>query len=170
MTTPTDVDGSRSAGGHAPLGEPDAAAFDGGDSSATEIASGAEAAARILVHRPFDDVVERLRGTALARLRRRLVEVSGEGLELALDPEGRAPRHRLIEDSAQSVHIDARVDRLAANLFRRDVGERSHPLPGLRKPVPRRRLAGEPEVGEVGLLGSAHRRDEDIRGLDVAVY
>ena len=90
MTTPTDVNGSRSAGGHAPLGEPDAAAFDGGDSSATEIASGAEAAAQILVHRPFDDVVERLRGTALARLRRRLVEVSGEGLELALDPEGRA--------------------------------------------------------------------------------
>ena len=83
---------------------------------------------------------------------------------------------QLVEHHAEREDVAARVERLARGLLRRHVGDRAddHAGPRVRADharVSRRRRAGFEQLGqaEVGELGVAVLRDEDVVGLDVAV-
>ncbi len=75
----------------------------------------------------------------------------------------------LVEQAPGGVHVRARVDALALELFRGGVVERPDERAHPRAPGAARRL-GEAEVGEVDLLAIALAREQDVGRLDVAVH
>ncbi len=120
------------------------------------------------------------RAQARARTRRlHLADRPADGLQTAFDQflriEGRAAGQQLIEQHAQAVDVAARVNVQPAHLrlLGAHVGRRADELVQLR--IDRR--VGQPALGrlgdaEINHLGHRHaivQRDQDVRGLDVAV-
>ena len=83
--------------------------------------------------------------------------------------ERRVAGEQLVEHAAERVDVGAGVDPLAADLLGRDVVEGPDEGAGRGDAGARVDLAGEPEVGEVGVLAGARALDEDVARLDVAV-
>ena len=84
--------------------------------------------------------------------------------------EGRLAGQALVEDAAERVHVRALVQGVARDRLGGDVLERSDDLSGRGDTRQRSRALGQAEVGEIAVLLPCRLRDEDVRGLDVAVY
>jgi hypothetical protein len=94
---------------------------------------------------------------------------------LVVAREGHAAGERLEEHAAERVDVGARVAALAAHELRRhEVDRADHHARLCERDVPGHRrvdAAGDPEVGEVGVLGAVLvARHQNVRGLDVAVH
>ena len=114
-----------------------------------------------------DRRVPRERGRLLVQRRR-------QHLDDRRAQERGAPRDRLVQDRRGREEVGARVDLVAQDLLRRHVPRRAHDEPGPRElACPSRATAsssfgqgpGQAEVEEL----HAVRREEDVRGLQVAV-
>ena len=136
-----------------------------------ELARRAIAPPRLLGERAGEHGVELLGkvGTRLRRRRRLLVHVRPEERDVGRPRERRLPGQALVEDAAERVDVRALVERVARDLLGGDVLERADDLAGGGDSRERARALGQPEVAEVAVLATAGLRDEDVRGLDVAV-
>src|SRR5207253_7930439 len=76
---------------------------------------------------------------------------------------------QLVQQTAERVDVDARVDRLAGDLLRRDVVEGADEAAGLGQARLGGDVAGDAEVGDVGVLGTLLAAEQDVGRLDVAV-
>ena len=77
-----------------------------------------------------------------------------------------AAGQREVQHAAEGVDVRPRVRLGAPDLLRRDVVERSHPLPGGGGGAAREHLLGQPEVGQVDVPAGV---DQQVGGLDVAM-
>src|SRR4029453_7015183 len=78
----------------------------------------------------------------------------------------------LVEHAAQRVDVGTGVDGFGADLLGGDVVHRADEVPGGGLPGHRRGALGEPEVGEVDMVGvfpAGARGDEDVPRLHVPV-
>ncbi len=89
---------------------------------------------------------------------------------VVLAGEGDLPGQRLVEDTAQRVDVGTGVDLVTAQLLRRHVVERPHPLSRRGQAALGGASLGEAEIGEVDVLSPAPRGHEHVRRLDVAMY
>ena len=135
-----------------------------------QLGAGRKPRLRVLRERALDDLVEpRGQGlAALARARRRLLEVAVEDLLVRRAGERRCADEALEEDAAERVDVDAAVERPPEDLLRRRVLRRAD------------EVAGDGERARVGALPLAQpevrderaavaRADQDVPGLHVAV-
>ena len=97
--------------------------------------------------------------------RRRLLEVGEEERDLRVRTKRRPAGERLVENARERVLIRASVDRVAADLFRRDVRRCAEREPRPRV-IRRTECSTEAEVGQIRVVGVV---EEDVRRLDVAM-
>ena len=81
---------------------------------------------------------------------------------------GGVPGQAVVEQAREHVRVGRRADLLAADLLRGEVVERADPLPRVRQAADADAL-GDPEVGEVGVLGLVGG-EQHVGRLDVAVH
>jgi hypothetical protein len=105
----------------------------------------------------------------LAGLRRWLVEVREDDRDVGIAHERHLAGEALEQHAAERVHIRAAVDRIASDLFGRDIGEGAEQtlrdVSGLQIVRARR----DAEVCEIAVLTLLLRIDQDVARLDVAV-
>ena len=92
-----------------------------------------------------------------------------EARRLAFAGERNLRGQQLVQQTAERVDVDARVDRLAGDLLRRDVVEGADEAAGLGQARLGGDVAGDAEVGDVGVLGTLLAAEQDVGRLDVAV-
>ena len=93
------------------------------------------------------------------------VEAGGLALAWVRDLAGQ----QLEEQAAERVDVDAGVDRAAGDLLRRDVVEGADEAPGLGQAGLGGDVAGDAEVGDVGVVAALAAAEQDVGRLDVAV-
>ena len=76
---------------------------------------------------------------------------------------------QLEEQAAERVDVDAGVDLAAGDLLGSDVIERADEAAGLGQAGLGGDVAGDAEVGDVGVLGALAAAEQDVGRLDVAV-
>ena len=124
--------------------------------------------ARSFARQRADDRPEPLRQVARdgGRVGRLLVEDLVDERRERVGGERLAQRERLVEDDAEREDVRARVELVALDLLGRHVGRRPDHLARRRELRVSREELADPEVRD---LGRQRRRQEDVRGLDVAV-
>ncbi len=149
-------------------GRRDVLATSRGQRAATELARGRLAVDRVLGERPRHDGVEAGRHRReLGRPARLLVQVRPELGLVRVVGERRLAREHEEQHPAQRVHIRARIDRLAADLLRRDVIQGADPVVLRGRPACRQRGLGQAEVAQVDVLVVV---DQHVGRLDVAMH
>ncbi len=83
---------------------------------------------------------------------------------------GNPAGEHLVEDAAERVDVGAGVRAAPGDLFRRHVVDRADHRSLDRQSRNGVELLGQSEVGQVGVLLAVLDRDQDVRGLDVAVH
>ena len=124
---------------------------------------------RVLGHGPGENVVDRCGNAlaALARARRRLLQVGVDDRDVGRPGERQGSGERLEEQAAERVDVRSSVDLVAADLLGRDVVDGPH-----QAPVRGSRLGDalrQPEVREVCVLAAALLVEQDVGRLHVAV-
>ena len=88
---------------------------------------------------------------------------------LPLARERHLAGEKLVEEAAEGVYIGAGVDRLTGDLLRGDIVEGADEAAGLGQARLGGNVAGDAEVGDVGVLGTGLAAEQDVGRLDVAV-
>ncbi|GAA5020952.1 hypothetical protein GCM10025734_75670 [Kitasatospora paranensis] len=104
--------------------------------------------------------------------RRFVVEVGPQLREVVVAPVGRVAGEHLVDHAGEAVDVAPAVDRFAVDLLGGDVVEGADELADGGETGERQRLLGEPEVGEVDVLGVVAvgtLGDQDVARFDVAV-
>ena len=81
--------------------------------------------------------------------------------------KGRAPAEALEEDAAERVDVGAAVDVAALDLLGRDVVDGADEASVGRQAAGRRKVSGESEIADVGVLSGRGVGDEDVSRLHV---
>ncbi len=98
------------------------------------------------------------------------MDVRPEERDIGRARERGLPRQRLVEDAAERVDVRALVQGVTGDLLRCDVLERANDLARDRHTREGAGALREAEVAEVAVLAAGSLRDEDVRGLDIAVH
>ncbi len=151
--------------------------------SSTVTASAARASSRQLGvallgrlgQRPRDHLVELRRqlGPVLAHSRRLGVQVGEHHCDVGVAAERRLPDKALVEHAAERVDVGTSVELLAGDLLGSDVVDRAHQLSVVTEPGLLGEPLGEPEVGQVGVVGPVRAGagvEQDVGGLHVPVH
>ncbi len=138
---------------------------------AGELAAGGIAILRLFREPPGEHVVDCLRELGPPRRDewRFLVDVRPENGDVRGPLERPLGREAFVEDAGQRIHVGARIDLSAPDLFGRHVVERPDDLVGGRQAADRARPLCQAEVGEIAMLATAGPGDEHVAGLDVAM-
>ncbi len=122
-----------------------------------QVGAGLPAVGPVLGQRPRDDGVERLGQSRpqIARTRGLLLEVRVDRRRLGGARERHLPGQALEQHAAERVDVGPAVDRLAADALRREVVQRPDELVGGGQALVRRRVLGDPEVDQIGVLAVA---------------
>jgi hypothetical protein len=133
-----------------------------------EFAAGSVALRGLLRQRRRDDNIERGRQIRSRRAenRRGVEEMRMDDGDVGLLRERRRTGEALVENAAERVHVDSRVERLALDLLGRRVVDRAEEQPRFCQTA-RLPVGCDAEVGEEGM--GAARLDQDVRGLHVTV-
>ena len=122
---------------------------------------------RVMRERPGDDLLH-VRRYILSQTADRLgrgAQNRAQHRDIVFPGKRPASGQHLVEHDAQRPHVGARVERIAARLLGRHVGDGAEDHPRARHVVLGREL-GETEVQD---LDDAVGRDNQVRGFDVAV-
>ena len=138
-----------------------------------EVAHRLVAIGRVFFERLFDNRAQRLRNTGRQRLGR-LVDERLQAVQIRLAFERFAAADELIQDDAKGENIAAGVERSPGGLFGRHVRDCAKDGPGAGSAEALtsdigcgRALVQQLCQSEIGQLGIATARDQDVLGLDV---
>ena len=138
--------------------------------AATKSVQAGEARLRLLGERTGEDVVEPggEPDASLGGGRHGLLEVCEQRPYARSGAIRNGAREALEEQARQPVLVGTRVDRVAADLLRRDVVDGPHELPVRRPAI--RRAPGQAEVREVCMLAAVGVVEQDVARLDVSMH
>jgi hypothetical protein len=137
-----------------------------------ELAGTGESISLSLGHRPRDDLIEQRRDSGSSRPGggRGVVQVRVHLLQLRRPVEGNGPRQRLVEHASKRIDVRRGVAPPAFNPLRGGVVERADEHAGAGRPGISVELAGDPEIGQIDVVGvAAAVRDQHVGRLHVAV-